>query len=140
MITVILAYFMLRERLSNFEVAMMVLTLLAIVVIIVSGSKIENSVESRNSWTIMIYVILLINSLLSAGGNIALRTMKKFHESVILWYSNWVTLIFSLVTMLLIGQNFEVFYLFNTFDCILLFTIAFASCVKQICKVKALKL
>ena len=66
---------------------MMMLTLIGIFVIILGGDN-----ENKNDKTepvlpyFVLYIMLLLNPFLSAGGTIAMRKMKKFHDSVVSWY------------------------------------------------------
>lgn len=46
-------------------------------------------------------MILSINPFLAAGGTIAMRKMKKFHEAVVSWYLGWSLLILSLAVVLI---------------------------------------
>ena len=57
----------------------------------------------------MIYIIygfLLANPILNAGGNIAMRKMKKFHNMVVSWYLNWSTLALNLTICLAFGFGY----------------------------------
>ena len=113
MVCVILAFFMLKEKLKKAEFIAMCGILVCIIVIIVGGkddNQEEGSENSKLSVEIM-YVLLTLSAFGSAGGTIAMRKMKKFHESTVPWYSNWVSLICSILIMLCFGQSFT--YLFS---------------------------
>lgn len=50
-----------------------------------------------------LYVALGCNPILSSGGTIAMRKMKKFHEAVVSWYLNW-TLMATSIGVILISK------------------------------------
>ena len=54
----------------------------------------------------VLYGTLFCNPFLVAGGSIAMRKMKKFHEAVVSWYLNWSIGISSLIIVLAMGSGF----------------------------------
>ena len=58
-------------------------------------------------------MILSINPFLAAGGTIAMRKMKKFHEAVVSWYLGWSLFGLSLAVVLIGQQGFEVYFNFS---------------------------
>jgi len=141
MVTVVLAFFLLKEKLKKVELWVMLATLVCIVVVIVAGT--DQTVESQdvNPTVIhLVYLALILNAFLSAGGTIAMRKMKKFHESVVSWYSNWAVLIVSIVVMLVTGQSFTIFETFTWYEHLLLFSTGILTLASQTFRFKALKL
>ena len=47
----------------------------------------------------VLYILLMATPFLSAGGQIAMRKMKKFNDSVVSWYLQWSVLISSAIMM-----------------------------------------
>ena len=138
MFVVFIAYFTLREKLRIFELCTMVLTCIALGIIIYSGHESDHEPIDLDEY--VCYVLLFIQVLLVAGGTVALRKLKKFHESVLIWYTSWVTLLFSLVLVYATGHDLSIVTKFNYGDWLLIFATAVSSTTKQICKIKALQL
>ena len=59
-----------------------------------------------NTLKYALYGCLFCNPFLTAGGSIAMRKMKKFHEAVVSWYLNWTIGITSLLIILAFGYGF----------------------------------
>ena len=112
LITVVLAYLILKEKMKKFEIVIMILSIVAIILFSIFGTKADEQSETDiPHW--VFYVLLTISPCLSAGGTIAMRKMKKFHEAVVSWYLNIALLTSSLAFMLIFQQNFIVFTNFN---------------------------
>ena len=113
-VTLILAYFMLHERITVFDVTMITLTVAGILVVI-SQREVETDEEQQQPQlskvgTIFLYLGLVIMPVCSAGGNIAMRKMQKFHDAVVSWYLSWALLCFSLFVILVTGMGFGPVY------------------------------
>ena len=61
----------------------------------------------------VLYILLLLNPFLSAGGTIAMRKMKKFGESTVSWYLQWTMLVTCVIVVFAEGKNFAVFGTFT---------------------------
>jgi drug/metabolite transporter (DMT)-like permease len=77
------------------------------------------------------------NAVTSAGGNIAMRKMKKFHESVITWYANWSIMLSSMAIMALNGKGIGIFYTFGAYSWLLLLINGFTATTFQMARFKA---
>ena len=102
MVTVVMAYMILKERIKGFEMFIMILSLGAVITFALFPAANEDASDAPPPlpmWAL--YVALACNPILSSGGTIAMRKMKKFHEAVVSWYLNCVLLITSL-TMILV--------------------------------------
>ena len=102
--TVILAYIILKERLKAFEMVVMLISLGTVITFSLFDSDDKGADKSNPPlpmWAL--YVALGFNPVLSSGGTIAMRKMKKFHEAVVSWYLNWCLGITS-VSMILIRK------------------------------------
>ena len=108
MLTVVLAYLILKERIKGFEIVMIGLTIAAVVTVVV-GENPESTTGQPKASTVMTYLLygaLFLNPFLTAGGSISMRKMKKFHEAVVSWYLNWGVLITSLIIIFAMGSGF----------------------------------
>lgn len=68
--------------------------------------------------------------LLVAGGTVALRKLKKFHESVLIWYTSWITLLMSAILVYATGNNFSILKIFNWGDWLLILATSVSSTIK----------
>ena len=76
----------------------------------------------------------------TAAGTVVLRTLKKFDEKTILWYSYWVSLLFTLPVVYTVGKGMSIFLEFNYFDWGLMVGTALAKMAMLLCKIKALQM
>ena len=76
----------------------------------------------------------------SAAGTVVLRALKKFDEKSILWYSYWVSLLFTLPIVYTFGKGMSIFLEFNYFDWGLLVGTALSKMAMMLCKIKALQM
>ena len=120
---------------------MMLLTLIGIFVIILGGDN-----ENKNDKTepvlpyFVLYILLLLNPFLSAGGTIAMRKMKKFHDSVVSWYLQWAVLICCAIAMVSEGLSFSIYKEFDWQSWLLSVATAATSVYSETMRFKALKL
>lgn len=86
-IVIVLAFLILKEVIRKFDLVMMLLTLVGIFGVILGGdSENEKSEEEPALPYLVLYILLMINPFLSAGGTIAMRKMKKFGDATVSWY------------------------------------------------------
>ena len=107
--TLILAYFILRERITFFDLSMISLTMIGLMVVIFNpnpeveqhSSEKDEEGQTETSQIVMylIHAALLVKPFCSAYSSIAMRQMQKFHSAVISWYQSLAMLIFSLVVI-----------------------------------------
>jgi len=74
---VVLAYFLLKEKLKRFEIVLLFLILGGIVTVILGEEKETDQTEDSSKK--ILYIFLLCNPFLIGGGSVAMRKMKKFH-------------------------------------------------------------
>lgn len=113
-VTLVLAYFMLHERITAFDVTMITMTVAGILVVITqredeTGDD-RQQPQLSHMGKIFLYIGLVVMPVCSAGGNIAMRKMQKFHDAVVSWYLSWSLLIFSLLVVLVTGMGFGPIY------------------------------
>ena len=86
----------------------MLLTLGGIFGVIVGGKEenateeatLEGEEQKESSMQLFeMYILLISTPFLSAGGQVAMRKMTKFNDSVVSWYLQWTTLFTSAVIM-----------------------------------------
>ena len=119
LITVVLAYLILKEKMKKFEIVIMILSIVAIILFSIFGTKADEQSETDiPHW--VFYVLLTISPCLSAGGTIAMRKMKKFHEAVVSWYLNWMLLFSSTTMILILQQGWMVFFNFDWISWVLM--------------------
>ena len=108
LIAMVLAYFLLKENLTKFDVIMLALTVLGIVVVVSFNNPDDTSGQPQPSTALssILYIALFINPFLVAGSSIAMRKMKKFHEAVVSFYLNWSIGLSSLLMIFILGSGF----------------------------------
>ena len=100
-IVVVLAFLILKEVIRKFDLLMMMMTLVGIFGVILGGDdENESSDEDPALPFLVLYILLMLNPFLSAGGTIAMRKMKKFGDATVSWYLQWAVLISSALIML----------------------------------------
>ena len=138
MFVVIIAWCTLGEKIDVFEMGILVLSSVALSAIVWSGH--ESNGEPIDWDEILMYVLLFIQTMGTAAGTVVLRTLKKFDEKAILWYSYWVSLLFTLPIVYTVGNGMSIFLEFNYFDWGLLVGTALAKMAMLVCKIKALQM
>ena len=141
MVTVVMAYLILKEKIKKFEMGIMLISLVVVVVFSLTGYPNDDPHAAKSSipmW--VLYLALSCNPLLSAGGTIAMRKMKKFHEAVVSWYLNIVLIITSTTIILVLGQGWTIFLSFSYLSWGLMVGIGVLAVTSQTTRFKALKL
>ena len=101
LVTVVMAYLILKEKIQRFEIGVLFFSVIAIIAFSITGDSEE--ALSKSSTPIWVYYIALSTvPFLAAGGTIAMRKMKKFHEAVVSWYLNLALLGCSLTVLLIL--------------------------------------
>mmetsp|Transcript_31552 Transcript_31552/g.41786 ORF Transcript_31552/g.41786 Transcript_31552/m.41786 type:complete len:176 (+) Transcript_31552:678-1205(+) len=104
LVTVILAFFILKERIKKFEIFILIITMGGVALVVIGGNgKQTDQGDASMAFIYMLYGALFINPFLTSGGNIAMRQMKKFHWSIVSWYLNWAMATTSLIMILALG-------------------------------------
>ena len=112
----LLAYLILKESIKCFELIILLLSLAAVLTFSVTGKSLDDEDEAGTTTQIpmwLCYFLLALSPLLSSGGIIAMRKMKKFHEAVVSWYLNWLLLSSSLTMILVLEEGWQVFFNFD---------------------------
>ena len=87
LVVYILAFLILKETVRKFDLIFMLFLLVGVVACVLGGSDESSTTESDPFFPIFVlYIFLIVNLFLSAGGTIAMRKMKKFPSSVVSWY------------------------------------------------------
>jgi drug/metabolite transporter (DMT)-like permease len=86
------------------------------------------------------YGLQFFNAFTSAAGSIAMREMKKFHESVITWYANWTIMVSSMIIIAVQGKGIAIFYTFDAFSWMLVFINGITATTFQMARFKAYQL
>ena len=106
----ILAYLLLKEAISRYDLVMMLLTLTGILCVVLGGNNEEKKeVEDSAVPILVLYILLFSNPILTGGGQVAMRSMGKVNDAVIAWYLQISVLIFSAIIMLIFGQSFTIY-------------------------------
>ena len=87
LVVYILAFLILKETIRKYDICFFFLLLLGVIICIVGGSP-DSTTTGDDPFLpyVVLYLLLIINLFLSAGGTIAMRKMKKFTDSVVSWY------------------------------------------------------
>ena len=88
----------------------------------------------------VLYILLLCNPFLSAGGQVAMRKMSKFNDCVVSWYLQWAVLVSSAIVMLIQGLSFSIYKEFDWQSWVLSILTAATSVYSETMRFKALKL
>ena len=104
LVTVVLAFFLLKELIRCFEILMIVLTVAGVMVVTIYADPSAQTDFPPTSTSMKWVMIgaLFCNPVLVAGGSISMRKMKKFHEAVVSFYLNWSIGISSLLVILVL--------------------------------------
>ena len=124
---IIIAWLALKEQLKMFELVIMMLTIAGIIVILVDGK--ETGQDPFDEDEIVWFVILIISSVFTAAGTVAIRKMQRIKEVVI-----------SVVVVYSFGRGLSICKQFDAGDWAMIALSALSGCVKNICKIKALQL
>lgn len=140
-IVIVFAFLILKETIRRFDLIMMLLTLVGIFAVILFGENENPDTDEQPALPyIVLYILLMINPFLSAGGTIAMRKMKKFNDSVVSWYMQWSVLITSAIIMLAEGLSFTIYGTFDWQSWVLAFLTGATSVYSETMRFKALKL
>ena len=116
----------------------MLLIIAGIIVILISGK--ETSQDPFDEDEIVWFIILIISSIFTAAGTVAIRKMQKIKEVVIIWYTSWTTLLISVAVVYSFGQGLSICKDFDLDDWGMIAVSALSGCIKNICKIKALQM
>ena len=137
----ILAFFILKEAIKRYDLFMMLLTLCGILAVILGSDKEKKDSDDEAPMPMFVlYLLLLSNPMLSAGGQVAMRRMGKFNDSVISWYLQWSVGISSIIVMFAFGSSFSIYGEFDWFSWVLSFLTGATSVFSETVRFKAFKL
>lgn len=135
-----LAYLILKESIKCFELVILLMSLSAVLTFSIAGDHNDQESGPGTSLPIwLIYGLLALSPLLSSGGIIAMRKMKKFHEAVVSWYLNWLLLLTSLTMIFVLKEGFQIFFNFDYISWLLMVGIGVLAVTSQTARFKALK-
>ena len=144
-LTVLLCYFFLKERIAPFETAMLSLTVIGILLYAIAGVSDTSEGETDRAqatkvMTIVMYVALCFNPIMSAVGTIAMRKMKKFHEAIVSFYLNIGIGVTALIVIWVMGSGFNPIANFDTASWLLSIGTGITGVSSQTARFIALKL
>ena len=111
--TLVLAFFILRERIYCFDLSMISMTVAGVLLVVYYGNPTtpngEKSDQTQMESLILYieYFALFTVPLLSAGGNIAMRRMQNFHDAVVSWYLSMCMAIVCLAAITVTGSGLQ---------------------------------
>lgn len=111
LVTTFLAWAILRENITKFDIFALLATFSSILLVIFGNPNGSNPVEKQPG--IWEYALLISNPIMISGGLIAMRKMTKMHDSVVSSYINIVMAILSTIGALATGQGYAIFSTFN---------------------------
>ena len=83
----ILAYVLLKEAISKYDLVMMLLTLIGIIFMVLGGHNDDMKEDEDSAVPILVlYILLFSNPILTGGSQVAMRNMGKLNDSVVAWY------------------------------------------------------
>ena len=141
LVTVVLAYFLLKERIACFELFLIMLTIIGVfdVVIFADGDDSDTTQSYNSTIVLVVWCFLIANPFLCAGGNIAMRKMKKFHDACVAWYLNWTVVLVNVSICLIAGFGFGPIGAFDWVSWMLSFGTGFFGVAGQTCRFMAFK-
>jgi len=101
-----MAYFVLGEILTRFNIVVLLLGLSAALMIVLGAQSEEGDVKEKSPW---LYVALGANPVLIAFGEVELRRMRKLPASTMLCYINYAALTWPVVMMYIREESFGFF-------------------------------
>ena len=136
----ILAYCLLKEAISKYDMVMMLLTLAGILCVVLGGHNDDTKEEEDTAVPIFVmYILLFSNPVLTGGGQVAMRSMGKLNDAVIAWYLQISVLFFSAIIMLIFGQSFTIYSEFDWISWSLSLATAATSVFSESFRFKAFK-
>ena len=140
-LTVALCFFILKERINCFEsITLGIIVIGTLIYSVVPDDDDSDLAHAGKTMTIVMYVALFCNPVLSALGVIAMRKMKKFHESVVSFYLNLGIGITSLIVIGVTGKGFKEITEFDWQSWLLCMAIGLTGVASQTARFMALKL
>ena len=118
---------------------MMLLTLAGIFGVILTAAP-DDGTEPPPIPMYVLYILLIFNPFLSAGGQVAMRKMSKFSDCVVSWYLQWAVMSSSALVMVILGEPFTIFKYFDWQSWLLILAAAATSVYSETVRFKALKL
>ena len=142
LVTIVLAFFILKERIKAFEIVMIFLTVAGVLVVVIFAEpqSDESTADASSTLMIVLYCALFCNPVLTAGGSISMRKMKKFHEAVVSFYLNLSIGISSCILVLCLSHSFAPITQFDWISWMLSIGTGFTALTSQTSRFIALKL
>ena len=135
-IACLLGVMILRESMSIKDVVMMSGVFIAVFLVIFGSEGSQQNSMHSNPWAM---VALISQPFLLAGGDVAMRRMRKMPEELCSGYCNFTLTFLASVYMLATGLSFQFFSTLSTYAWIMLFLSCFLTILGQITKAAAFK-
>jgi len=111
LVTTFLAWIILREKITKFDIFALVATFSSVLLVIFGNPNGTNPVEKQPG--IWEYILLVSNPIMISGGLIAMKKMTKMHDSVVSSYINITMAIMTTIGTLATGQGYDIYSQFN---------------------------
>ena len=122
-VTVILAYIVLKERLTTAEITLLVIAVASSLLVTIGDHQKDGKKYSSDHY--VAFFSLLMTPLFIGIGTIALRKMKKLRTETLTTHMNLVQITFTGTAMLILNQSFtEWLYIFDWKDWLMMFGMA----------------
>lgn len=105
MVTVLLAFIFLNERLRAIDLVFLVLLAAGIFTVVLGQKSSLDPGEKTITQAPWLYVALFLNPFLTGSGTIISRKLRHIHEYVVAVYMNLSTLVFNLILMLIFKKK-----------------------------------
>jgi drug/metabolite transporter (DMT)-like permease len=136
LLTVILAGCFLGEKLECHQLIVLLIAFFGVVLMIVGGSPQDEEVVSSKSW--YLYLLLMLNPVFIATGELAMRRMKKMPDTVVSLYMNLALFFVSYLVISFNGDDFTTWKKFDFWDWLLMFSLSCTTLISQSLKFLAL--
>jgi len=135
-VVVLIAFFVLGERLKPFDIMTLLLATSAAIMIVAGMEGESSDVIKSNPWAL---VGLALNPILLAAGQVAMRKMRKMPESTVTTYSAFTLILASCIMIVATGDSFTFYKDFDKTSWLLILLIGFLVVLQQTTKFTALK-
>lgn len=121
---VILAYFILSERLFWYQAVGLIISFLGCTMVFIGASPEQDQNQLRDDKPQLAWVVLVGLPVIMAFGTIAMRKMRKMHESVVSSYNNLLLGISMGIAIWLSDSNMQIVHQLTALDWVYLTAIS----------------
>lgn len=107
LVTTFLAWIILREKITKFDIFALVATFSSVLLVIFGNPNGTNPDEKQPG--IWEYILLISNPIMISGGLIAMKKMTKMHDSVVSSYINITMAIMTTIGTVATGQGYAIY-------------------------------